>query len=112
MGVLYEALLAEEASQYGAGGGRAQVVWSNGILASTAVGLFIQLVAPWHTQQVLPILLEYDGNTHAVNSSRKERILRRMKCTHYTADLGDPFFTLTSQGDLNGDQNYVYDKSA
>jgi hypothetical protein len=37
-----------EAEKYGAAGSRPQVVWPNGVLASTAVGLAVQLLTPWH----------------------------------------------------------------
>ena len=39
MGFLTEEKLGREANNYGAAGGRPQVVWANGVLASTAVGL-------------------------------------------------------------------------
>lgn len=37
----------EEARNYVAAGGKPQVIWPNRVLASTAVGLFIQTVTPW-----------------------------------------------------------------
>ena len=37
-GFLNEEVLAQEAARYGAAGGRPQVIWPNGILASAAVG--------------------------------------------------------------------------
>ncbi|WP_457324405.1 HesA/MoeB/ThiF family protein, partial [Roseateles sp. P5_E11] len=40
MGLVTEEALAQEARNYGAAGGKPQVVWPNGVLASTAVGLF------------------------------------------------------------------------
>ena len=43
MGLLTEAKLAEEAARYGKAGSRPQVVWPNGVLASTAVGLGVEL---------------------------------------------------------------------
>jgi len=48
LGFLTEKLLTKEAAQYGAAGGRPQVIWPNGILASAAVGIFVQLITPWH----------------------------------------------------------------
>lgn len=50
MNVLRNDLLAQEAAQYGAAGGRPQVVWANGILASAAVGIMMQLTTPWHKE--------------------------------------------------------------
>jgi hypothetical protein len=39
--------LAAEAARHGDAGGRPQVVWPNGALASTAVGLAVDLVTGW-----------------------------------------------------------------
>lgn len=93
-GIIREELLVEEAGRYGAAGGRPQVIWPNGGLASTAVGLFINLIAPWHDGQV-PLLLEYDGNAHTILPSQKLRYVTRGSCPHFAglADLGDPFWT-------------------
>ena len=64
LGVITDDLLAREAGNYGAAGPRPQVVWPNGVLASTAVGLVVQLVTPWHAKPVSTAYLEYDGNQH------------------------------------------------
>lgn len=45
MGLVTDEALAQEARNYGAAGGKPQVVWPNGVLASTAVGLFTQLIS-------------------------------------------------------------------
>src|SRR5438105_378658 len=66
MNVLRPDLIAQEAARYGDAGARPQVVWPNGVLASLAVGLMVQLVSPWHNQHNSVILLEYDGNTSEV----------------------------------------------
>lgn len=93
MGLLTDNLLTQENQNYGHAGDRPQVIWPNGILASTAVGLFMQLVTPWHDYHRLPILVEYDGNSHKLLPSEKLSILDQKTCTHYTGtDLGDPFF--------------------
>jgi len=92
MGLLTEELLTQEAERYGEAGDRPQVIWPNGILASTAIGLFIQLLTPWHDER-LPILVEYDGNNHTVLPSNKLAFLADKKCLHYKdSDVGDPFF--------------------
>lgn len=92
MGLLTDDLLTREAERYGEAGDRPQVIWPNGILASTAVGLFIQLVTSWHDER-LPILMEYDGNIHSVLSSNKVAYLSHKECHHYyNNDVGDPFF--------------------
>src|SRR5207247_9649075 len=64
LGFLNDDLLAGEAQRYGAAGDRPQVVWSNGALASAAVGIFVQLVTPWHPQHRPTETLEYDGSAH------------------------------------------------
>jgi hypothetical protein len=98
MGVIREGDLADEALQYGAAGGKAQVVWSNGILASLAVGMAVQLVAPWHACHVEQALLEYDGNTNTVTPST---LLNELPadCPHYAGihSLGDPWFQLANE---------------
>jgi molybdopterin/thiamine biosynthesis adenylyltransferase len=92
LGLLPEGVLAEEAGQYGAAGSRPQVIWSNGILASAAVGLLMQLVTPWQKNPVPSILLEYDGNLGTVIQSRKLAYLSEIKCGHYPVEeIGDPF---------------------
>jgi len=98
MGFLTDQLLAEEARRYGDAGARPQVVWPNGVLASTAVGLFIELMAPWHKRQPGPIFLEYDGNAHTLNPSNVLQYVSQQPCPHFSAgELGDPFFA-SAQG--------------
>jgi hypothetical protein len=93
LGFLNEELLAQEAGQYGAAGGRPQVIWANGILASAAVETFVQLVAPWRRDLKPSVYLEYDGNTQAVMPSNRLQHLVGKQCTHFPfADLADPFW--------------------
>ena len=51
MGLVTDEALAKEAARYGAAGGKPQVVWPNGTLASIAVGFFMKLVTPWETHK-------------------------------------------------------------
>jgi hypothetical protein len=94
MGFLREDLLAREAANYGAAGGRAQVIWPNGVLASLAVGIFVQLVTPWNAHQKRVCYLEYDGNAQTVASSNRLEHLSGVCCQHFSSleDLGDPFW--------------------
>jgi molybdopterin-synthase adenylyltransferase len=87
--------LLQEAKNYGAAGGKPQVVWPNGALASGAVGLLMQLVTPWNENPIESAFLEYDGNLHTlVHGQRHKRMLGK-PCTHYSqSELGDPFFDL------------------
>ena len=51
MGFLTDEKLAQEAARYGNGVRGPQVVWPNGVLASTAVGLAVDLVTNWTRNQ-------------------------------------------------------------
>jgi molybdopterin-synthase adenylyltransferase len=94
MGFLTEERLADEARHYGDVGGRPQVVWPNAVLASTAVALLVQFVTPWYPRPIESAYLEYDGNSHTVQSSNRLKALAGAVCTHYPADaIGDPLFS-------------------
>ena len=94
MGLVTDEALAKEAARYGAAGGKPQVVWPNGTLASIAVGFFMKLVAPWETHKETPLLLEYDGDVQIVAQSNKLAYLPA-HCKHFDSlnELGDPFWT-------------------
>lgn len=95
MGIVTEEALAREAHNYGAAGGKPQVVWPNGILASAAVGLFTQLICPWHEKVPAAALLEYDGNKHALTPSKSFAMIENVLCPHYHRDeAGDPMFDI------------------
>lgn len=95
MGVVTESALATEARVYGAAGGKPQVVWPNGVLASTAVGLFTQLVCPWHDKPMAGAYLEYDGNKHTVSPSMRLPASGNRPCGHYNAnETGGPRFDI------------------
>ena len=91
LGFLTEERLAQEAARYGAAGGRPQVVWPNGVLASTAIGLVMDLITGWTRQRDRVVYLSYDGNTGEVKPHVRLRHLHHHPCSHYgVADLGDP----------------------
>ncbi len=94
MGIVEDRALELEAQQYGAAGSRPQVVWPNGLLASLAVGFFVQLFTPWRNTSDLPILLEFDGNAQTVSPSNKLGYLAGRNCPHFAnlSSLGDPFW--------------------
>jgi len=92
-GILTDDLLAEEARRYGAAGGKPQVIWPNGILASAAVGLFMQLFTPWHSSHQGFAYLEYDGDNQVLQPSPLAEIIRKKTCDHFISDeVGDPLF--------------------
>jgi hypothetical protein len=95
LGFLNEKLLGEEAAQYGAAGGRPQVVWPNGVLASTAVGTFVQIITPWQQAHRPTIYLEYDGNAHTLVPSNRLEYVKDKRCSHFSSatDLGYPFWS-------------------
>lgn len=95
IGFLNEVVLQEEAERYGDAGGRPQVVWPNGVLASVAVGLAIQLLTPWHRGSGDTTYLEYDGNGPGVETSNRMKHAP-VDCQHFKGveNLGDPWFSM------------------
>jgi molybdopterin-synthase adenylyltransferase len=91
MGFLTDTKLAEEAARYGKAGARPQVVWPNGVLASTAIGLAVDIVSGW-TRRALPYAyLVYDGNKGTVKESATLRNLIIPACPHFPdVEVGDP----------------------
>jgi hypothetical protein len=92
MGFLNDVVLGREARQYGAAGVRPQVVWANGMLASCAVGLAVDVLTGWTRSTALPVYLEYDGNLQCVVPSVRLKHLPPT-CVHFEADkVGPPRF--------------------
>jgi hypothetical protein len=91
MGFLTEEVLAKEAEAYGAAGGKPQVVWPNGVLASTAVGHLVSLLTSWHPDLAPGRYLEYDGNRFTVSPSPKIAHIDQSSCKHFSGGdaLGD-----------------------
>jgi hypothetical protein len=101
-GILTEERITREAGQYGQAGSRPQVVWANGVLASLAVGLFVQLVCSWHGAPQATACCEFDGNRHRVETSRLDHI-GVLQCRHFKSDeVGDVFFNRGPEVDLQG----------
>ena len=93
MGFLREDDLAQEAALYGDAGPRPQVVWANGVLASLAVGLAVDLVTDWTRSLRGPVFLSYDGNAGTVVSHPRLPYAAKGECPHFPAsDVGDPTF--------------------
>ncbi len=95
LGYLTDARLAEEQRRYGAAGGRPQVVWPNGVLASIAVGQMMGLLLPWQQDMKPSVMIEYDGNRQTTRESTKVPLLKDHHCPHFggPASVGDPFFS-------------------
>lgn len=97
LGFLTQDRLSREENLYGAAGINPQVVWTNGILASLAVGAFVKLVTPWFKAAEPYTWLELDGNAQTVVPSRQpEHANVPQICPHHGGPdgLGDPFFEL------------------
>lgn len=102
-GIVTDGELEAEGRNYGAAGGKPQVVWPNGVLASSAAGLFMQLATAWHRDALASVCLEYDGNRHTVIHSDRARRLGVRTCPHYDeADLGDPAFDVRNPPATDG----------
>jgi molybdopterin/thiamine biosynthesis adenylyltransferase len=80
---LTEARLAQEARKYGAVGGRPQVVWANGVLASTAVGMIVDLITGWTGVPKNGAYLSFDGNTGLLKEHPLWEEDLTIQCRHY-----------------------------
>jgi hypothetical protein len=83
LGFLTEDHLAEEARKYGAAGGRPQVIWANGVLASSAVGLVVDLITGWTGQQRSGVYLTYDGNSGFLTQHPLWVERNALECPHF-----------------------------
>lgn len=81
-GFIRDDLLHAEAAKYGDAGEFPQVVWSNGVLASTAVGIATSLFLPWQRQDNPCPYLVYDGNASTVTPSPRLSYLPE-SCRHF-----------------------------
>lgn len=91
LGFLSDEKLAREAGRYGAAGGRPQVIWPNGALASTAIGIAMDLLTGWTGRRDPLVYLSYDGNTGELRPHPRLQVLGRRPCSHYPpTPTGDP----------------------
>jgi len=96
-GFIRDDLLQEEARRYGDAGERAQVIWPNAALASTAVGMAMSLLLPWHSKLTIARYLVYDGNRLEISPSPRLQHLQGLPCRHYdrAQRTGDLMFRAT-----------------
>jgi len=93
LGFLNEATIAREGERYGDAGVRPQVIWPNGVLASTAVGIAIDLLTDWTRSLRDAVYLEYDGNKGILKPHIRLQYISERKCGHYPLyQVGDPVF--------------------
>lgn len=91
LGFLNEVALTREAERYGDAGLRPQVVWPNGVLASTAVGIAIDLLTDWTRSLRGVVYMSYDGNRGTVQPHVRLQYLGEKMCGHYPlSEIGDP----------------------
>jgi hypothetical protein len=89
---LNEKTLGREAQRYGDAGNKPQVVWANGCLASTAVGIGVDIVAGWTGAPFNDLYLSFDGNTQSLNRNHHLDYVPAI-CPHYPlATVGPPVF--------------------
>ena len=92
VGFLSEENLTAEAEAYGHAGGQPQVVWANGLLASSAVGIAVDLVTGWSGGRSVIRYLSYDGNSGTLTPHMRLDYLPA-ECEHFfETPLGDPVF--------------------
>jgi len=90
LGFLTDENLRQEAELYGAAGGRPQVIWANGVLASLAVGLVVELLTGWQGPSLRAEYLHFDANQHVITRSPRLEYAPK-KCSHFPADfVGEP----------------------
>lgn len=93
LGFLTDERLKREAAAYGAVGSRPQVVWANGVLASTAIGVAVDLLTDWTRALREPVYLSYDGNCGTMVPHVRLQYRPADPCPHYPVDcVGEPQF--------------------
>jgi molybdopterin-synthase adenylyltransferase len=80
-----------ERPDYGDAGGRPQVIWANGILASSAVACVVNLLTGWAVPKGPLLYLSYDGNDGTLKPHPRVEFLLDRQCSHFlSADIGTP----------------------
>jgi molybdopterin/thiamine biosynthesis adenylyltransferase len=92
--LLNDTNLAAEAAKYGDVGGVPQVVWGNGLLASAAIGLWLDLLTGWTEPADRVNYLSYDANEGSLGPHPLLEYVRDTPCLHFPiSDGGDPQLT-------------------
>lgn len=93
LGFITEDVLSREAARYGKAGSRPQVVWSNGVLASTAVGIGVDLICDWTKERKGYEYLVFDGNLGTLQPSITLDNPNLNHCPHYGSEsIGAPVY--------------------
>lgn len=71
-----------------------QVVWSNGVLASTAMGMAMALLTGWTGAEHPVCRVDYRGSALTITPSNFVHALGSYRCPHFPLnEVGDPTFT-------------------
>lgn len=93
LGFLNERTLTREAAAYGAAGPQPQVVWPNAVLASSAVGIAVDLITDWSQSLRQPIYLSYRGNNATLTPHARLPFVAADSCHHFPFEqCGPPVF--------------------
>ena len=87
---LNEETLAQEAALYGDVGGLPQVVWANGVLASAAVGIGVDVLTGWSGRSAPVEYLSFDGNCSTLTEHPVLRYPLPSECQHYMMQQAGP----------------------
>ena len=88
LGFLNEEKLSREAAKYGDAGINPQVVWANGVVASAAVGIGVDMITGWTKVQGNVVYLMYEGNKGTLKPHPRLRQLETWQaCPHYPDNL-------------------------
>jgi molybdopterin-synthase adenylyltransferase len=90
LGFLNEMVLKEEARKYGDAGEQPQVIWANGVLASTAVGILVNILCKWSNNAQNVFYLSYDGNLHTITDHPRLEKNGKILCAHYRIEKTGP----------------------
>lgn len=91
LGFITEEKLNDDRSDYGDAGPQPQVIWANGVLASLAVGIAVDLVTQWTGQPDRVVYLSYNGNSGEVETHPRLKYLKSTCCPHHE-ETGDTKF--------------------
>ncbi len=92
MGFLTDEKLGREANNYGAAGARPQVIWANGVLALTAVGIAVDLLTDWTRALRGPVYDSFRGNDGTLTPHVRLPHIPAA-CVHYpSSQTGGPRF--------------------
>lgn len=90
MGFFTDEDLHREGELYGDAGPNPQVIWANGVLASTAVGLAVGILTGWHGKNEELQWLSYDGNLGTLTHHIRSQFHNTEECPHYPLDKVGP----------------------